>query len=895
MKKITYLLIVILISFCSSGGDSSTVGGVIDPPQNDDPGPPQNTVPVSPESTDPGPPENNDPGTPQNDTAESSDIDPFVIDAFIICIQNDNLDFYSDGFDSNGMPLFIYYAKEGEDSLMTLNESCYSEFDNLAIEMGKVGVQPSTFLEYVVKVLYPDFGVSNDNDPFSQSGTLTTTEECTEYGCIKVTTGLDTWLDGTVEKGLGISYSQYQLWKNDEVKNDFVQFDLLEPLQKTARWAAQSTVVVIGDRCFDQSFPEKLNSGELYSTDGIHLTTDPISGFFISDNYIMTQSIAGYTLEDQRIENEEIIQNTSAEELLRAPVLYGSMETNFASFLHSCDEKESVFNADPVNSDYGVNIDLIHGEGPIVQLFDGTYGAGKIVYSDGCKTPGYACLGVSVIKLEKYTNNPYLPVEEWEDWSSKSEEILPLPLRSMTTFEDKEVVYIHHPWEGNDIGGWFTTVSNAGNCSGNLNIQNNSIQEDFYLDSYADEGSGGAPVMDDEGFVIGMINSPVQASSNNCGEVARSNSRNNLGVLSSFLYDGLDVTSVFNARRLTSVVESVKNIESLMSTPISPEIKEIYKWPLNPLTPSKAKFETYDYGDSFTESGFPVSELESPAFEIAKQATLIFVRQTGCSTCDEDAKDENFAITCACTAFAVSENLIVTNNHCVPNMELGDKATFKTYAGQNLEATLIGKSSIDGNPEVSDLYKEVFGENMGGGDPFERGDVALFRSTDKMDLTPVVIADSKSLKQFDPIISVGHPAKMSRSGPFVVTAGSIVGIDWTLAGTKVHMLIPASKGASGSGVFNLKGELVAQVCCGGGGSNGQQSSIAYSKYGLVATAVDGGFPNPAEALTRGINHPPRKYKFSKYVEIGAAKTTDGAPSNYIKELIELWAPGELGY
>ena len=151
-------------------------------------------------------------------------------------------------------------------------------------------------------------------------------------------------LHQTLEKGLGISYSQYQLWKNEEVKNDFVQFDLLEPLQKTARWAAQSTVVVIGDRCFDQSFPEKLNSGG-NTIGGIHLTTDPISGFFISDNYIMTQSIAGYTLEDQRIENEEIIQNTSAEELLRAPVLYGSMETNFASFLHSCDEGESVFNA----------------------------------------------------------------------------------------------------------------------------------------------------------------------------------------------------------------------------------------------------------------------------------------------------------------------------------------------------------------------------------------------------------------------------------------------------------------------------------------------------------------------------------------------------------------------
>ena len=36
---------------------------------------------------------------------------------------------------------------------------------------------------------------------------------------------------------------------------------------------------------------------------------------------------------------------------------------------------------------------------------------------------------------------------------------------------------------------------------------------------------------------------------------------------------------------------------------------------------------------------------------------------------------------------------------------------------------------------------------MGGGDPIERGDVALFRTTTNMDLNPIVIADSDKLKQ----------------------------------------------------------------------------------------------------------------------------------------------------
>ena len=75
----------------------------------------------------------------------------------------------------------------------------------------------------------------------------------------------------------------------------------------------------------------------------------------------------------------------------------------------------------------------------------------------------------------------------------------------------------------------------------------------------------------------------------------------------------------------------------------------------------------------------------------------------------------------------------------------------------------------------------------------------------------------------------------------------------------------------------------------------QKESIAFSKYGLIATEVSGGFANPSEGLMRGVVHNPRPYKFSKDVEISLGATTYGAPSNYIKDLIEIWAPGELGY
>ena len=145
----------------------------------------------------------------------------------------------------------------------------------------------------------------------------------------------------------------------------------------------------------------------------------------------------------------------------------------------------------------------------------------------------------------------------------------------------------------------------------------------------------------------------------------------------------------------------------------------------------------------------------------------MFMRETGCVLCAEEAeRTGDFSVQCLCTGFAVTNYLIVTNDHCVPLLNLGDETTFRTSAGQDVEAILIGKSSIDG------IGTDIHGRDY---DMSSRGDVALLRTRQRMDLTPVKLADSDQIRKFDPVLSVGHPAIMARTGPYVATAGHVMG------------------------------------------------------------------------------------------------------------------------
>ena len=693
---------------------------------------------------------------------------------------------------------------------------------------------------------------------------VSNTEVCNEYGCITIRTKADRWPDGLIEAEYGISHSSYIGYIDREIKPDNINFNSLSPLEKVARWAAQSTVTVIADRCFD-TIGNK-----------IILSTNPYTGFFISNDYVMTHSENLGTLKEKEAAGAYISGDFGD------PNGYGGM--------YNCMDHQENYNNDPVNISGGpeFRVENVEGEGTFIQLFDETFGVGDIVYNKD---------NIAIIKIEKFTKDVFTPVSSWQDWSVKSSEIIPLPLKNIIEFSNDDVVAIHHPEVANTSGGWFTTVTNLGKCEGN-NVRSNYYENPtlFWLDFYSDFGSYGGPILDKDGFVIGMIGGSVSNVDWMCGEVAKSSRRNSLGVLSSFIADSTKVTQVIDSVNLSTAVEDAKNSNTDLLNPSNPAIKETYNWPKNAIVPSSVRYEEIIYDENFTESGFPVSELKNPAFEIAKQATLMFVAETGCASCKEGSTDENFSVTCLCTAFAVTNNLIITNDHCISALSLGDKATFKTYFGQNVEATLIGASMNDGNIYANDIWYETYPfRQQGEVFDFQGGDVALFRTSTSMDLTPVKIGDSSKLKQFDPIISVGHPAIMTRTGPFVVTAGSFVGKSaW--ADTKQYYQLPAERGASGSGIFNLDGELIGQLCCGGNGYISEQDSILVTKYGLVATEVGTGDNYLNDNLIVGFIQSPKPYLFSPDIPVGGGfMTTDGAPSNYIKELIEKWAPGELDY
>ena len=693
---------------------------------------------------------------------------------------------------------------------------------------------------------------------------ISNTEVCNEYGCITIRTKADRWPDGLIEPEYGISHSSYIGYIDREIKTDNINFNSLSPLEKVSRWAAQSTVTVIADRCFD-TIGNK-----------IILSTNPYTGFFISNDYVMTHSENLGTLKEKEAAGAYLSGDFGD------PNGYGGM--------YNCMDHQENFNNDPVNIAGGpeFRVENVEGEGTFVQLFDETFGVGDIVYNKN---------DIAIIKIKKFTKDVFTPVSSWQDWSVKSTEIIPLPLKNTIEFSNDDVVAIHHPEVANTSGGWFTTVTNLGKCKGN-NVRSNYYENPtlFWLDFYSDFGSYGGPVLDKDGFVIGMIGGSVGNVDWMCGEIAKSSNRNSLGVLSSFIADSTKVTQVIDSVNLSIAVKDAKNTNTDLLNPSNPVIKETYSWPKNAIVPSSVRYEEIIYDENFTESGFPVSELKNPAFEIAKQATLMFVAETGCALCKEGSTDENFSVTCLCTAFAVTNNLIVTNDHCISALSLGDKATFKTYYGQNVEATLIGASMNDGNIYANDIWYETYPfRQQGEVFDFQGGDVALFRTSTSMDLTPVKIGDSSKLKQFDPIISVGHPAIMTRTGPFVVTAGSFVGKSaW--ADTKQYYQLPAEKGASGSGIFNLDGELIGQLCCGGNGYISEQDSILVTKYGLVATEVGTGDNYLNDNLIVGFIQSPKPYLFSGDIPVGGGfMTTDGAPSNYIKELIEKWAPGELDY
>lgn len=643
----------------------------------------------------------------------------------------------------------------------------------------------------------------------------------TEYGTFRMQTLADQWPDGeSYDSGDGsenFTINQYDGYRRI-VDYDTVSLSELDPMGRVARSSAPAVVEVFGDRCLQ---------GPTEWTDGMwRISTAPTTGFFVSNDVIVTSAKA-----TKKLTFEEDKGKWGADGYLVSQL--------------SCSEYAAQMGGT-----------WEEGQGPFIRLFDDRWASGTVVASDS---------NIAVIKLTAVTSNGNTLANTWAPWTDASIPGDPLPF-APSGAASGSVLAIHHPFDGRRTGGWHLTVGPVVSCD---KLSSQMPGNRFAVDLYTDNGSVGGPILDGQGFVLGVITDEASTGHPDVCKEDIYRGRNTLGILSSFLAAPPSMTGVIPVDEFRTLV--LANTTGTANAPAS----TAPAWPANALTLDQARFEVVDWGDQFTASGFPKTGLDSDAFDIARQATVMFTRQAGCAVCEENARNNDFSVTCLCTGVAITNHLIMTNNHCVAELDVGQEATFRTYEGQDVNAVLIGKSSIDGNPN------DINGREY---DPVERGDVALFRTTQRMALTPARLANSDLLRQYDPVLSVGHPAAMSRSGPFVTTAGSFVSEDPLYEGMQYYIL-PVSGGSSGSGIFNLQGELIGQLQGGGVYSSGERTTILRTKYGRRALEIN------TDILNVELN--PEPFEVSPYVPIATGIMTLGAPSNYIRTLVERWAPGEL--
>jgi hypothetical protein len=710
------------------------------------------------------------------------------------------------------------------------------------------------------------FSVSYVNE-LSLAPSVSREKICSDYGCFELQTKLTGQEDGVIYRGSGTSPNKV-LWERDELDNISTEQSLpsLSNIERVGHKAAPSAVVVFGDWCMDQS--NKQNSDGSFGQ-VIYHSTIPETGFFVSDSLVLTTTKVLRTMEY----GDAYMQ-------LPGPPPYS------ADACTSYGEEQSYTSSTGIGN---IDYNLESGAGPVIQLFDGRWALGEIVWADDAT-------GLSAFRLVAVTDERRLPFASWASWNGPVDNQHWLSLRATDLDQIGKTATVHHPDLGRSDGGWFVSPSSAMNCS--INTAQTDIPIDplasqasidaykdnlrLYLNHYSDPASNGAPIVDDAGVVIAIVESqrgdPDGAL---CPAYKTTTTKNSLGPLPRYYADNSYLT--VGALITSALIDALKIIDPSIGSNPATRSEEL------PIRPSVSlenfqRFEVPVMNDEFTVSGFPVSELNSTAIDTAKQGTLAFIRDTGCPTCDENRLNSNFDVPCICTGFAVSEHLIVTNDHCVTYLSIGAKTTFRTFYGQDVEAELVGKSSLDGETEMNLRYIEIFGNQNGDGvapTGFERGDVALLRTSQAMKLIPLKLANSSTLEPWEPLITVGHPQVMLRSGPWVTGVGSFLGADYYTRTSQAYNL-PASRGASGSAVLNLKGEVVGQIANGGIAAGIEKSTVLPRKYNLFAVELE---VDPYETS-------PAPY--SRYSGIPVSpQVSQGAPSNYIKEMIDKWAPGEL--
>ena len=777
----------------------------------------------------------------------SSGLKPTELDEFSLCMEAEGVEkLVGHLYGEDGFPYYVFESATTDQpvAMQAMTETCFEHFNTAA---NRTGFEFNDFFNYFMgyfqdpteSLIALRGGPVDPGIPETQLASITQEQVCGDFGCFEIVTKLPGLVDGTVNQNITtISWGREELV---DIASSGSPRDL-SAIEQVGHAASRSVVVVFGDWCMDQSTERMLNEPVVHATSSG-------TGFFVSDSLILTTVATLDTMDDQA--RDQNLDNAMprippSEDGVGACERYGTklFPGTSGALLES-------------------------GRGPVVQLFDGRWALGEVVWEDDAS-------GLGAIRLKSVTRDRKQPFDTWAPWEGGGSNQHWLSLKAVDLSGVGATATIHHPNKAESEGGWFVSPSDARTCaaSGQATGVNGPR---LYLDHYSDGKSNGGPIVDASGAVIATVELQTNDQSGKlCPANKVSTTQNTLGPLPRYYADSPALT--VGAPITSQLIKTLRELDPTMNSEPAPSVSGDVIRPEVSLE-SFHRFEVPLFGEDFTVSGFPLSEMNSGAIDIAKQATLAFIRETGCPECDENRLNKNFDVPCICTGFAVTENLIVTNDHCVSNLSIGSKTTFRTFYGQDVEAELVGKTSLDGETELNERYNEIFGAVAQTG--FHRGDVALLRTSDTMKLEPLKIADSSTLTPWEPLVTVGHPATMTRTGPWVTGVGSFLGADYFTRTLQSYNL-PAQQGASGSAVVNLAGELVGQIAGGGYPALAERTRVLPQKYGLYAT----------ELWVDVLETTPAPYSTDGGIPV-SAQVSDGAPSNYIREMINIWAPGEL--
>ena len=369
-------------------------------------------------------------------TEISSGPKPTELDDFSSCMEGEGVEkLVGHSYGEDGFPYYVFEsaATDHPVAMQAMGETCWEHLNTAA---NRTGFEFNDFFNYFMGY-FQDPSASlialrgGPLDPGileTQLASITQEQVCGDFGCFEIMTKLPGLADGTVNQSITtISWGREELV--DRASSGSPRN--LSAIEQVGHAASRSVVVVFGDWCMDQSTESMLDEPVAHAT-------SPGTGFFVSDSLILTTAATLDTMDDQaRDQNldQAKIRIPPSEDGVGACERYGTklFPGTSGALLES-------------------------GRGPIVQLFDGRWALGEVVWEDEAS-------GLGAIRLKSVTRDRKQPFDSWAPWEGRGSNQHWLSLKALDLSGVGATATIHHPNKAESEGGWFVSPSDARTCA----------------------------------------------------------------------------------------------------------------------------------------------------------------------------------------------------------------------------------------------------------------------------------------------------------------------------------------------------------------------------------------------------------------------------------------------